>query len=386
MIFISRCLLESLWRRFATIILIAFALIQDVHAQDIAPSITFNPRHYICYKINDSLKIDGALKEPDWDKAKWTNDFVDIEGAAKPKPRYRTRVKMLWNDSYLYIAAQLFEPQIWANLKKRDAIIFHDNDFEVFIDPNGNTHNYYEFEINALNTFWDLMLTKPYRDGGRAIDSWDIRGLKSGIDINGTINNPTDTDSSWTVELALPWKVLEETAPEGRLPKDGEQWRINFSRVEWQTTVQNGNYKKKNDPDTGKPLSEDNWVWSPQGIVNMHYPEMWGFVQFSDKSPKVAGVNFERLNKEDIKWYLRQLYYREHEFRKKNDAFTSHLKDLKAIALFNEMNLDRKLPSLRKPVIHATPYTFEIMMSDSGQQKIWYIREDSKVWSEKTDK
>lgn len=38
--------------------------------------------------------------------------------------------------------------------------VFNDNDFEVFIDPDGSTHYYKEFEINALNTTWDLELNK----------------------------------------------------------------------------------------------------------------------------------------------------------------------------------------------------------------------------------
>ena len=27
---------------------------------------------------------------------------------------------------------------------------------------------------------------------------------------------------------------------------------------------------------------EDNWVWSPQGRVDMHQPEHWGYLQFAD--------------------------------------------------------------------------------------------------------
>ncbi|CEN48597.1 hypothetical protein CCAN2_1920045 [Capnocytophaga canimorsus] len=50
-----------------------------------------------------------------------------------------------------------------ATLKERDTVIFHNNDFEIFLDPDNDSHNYYEFEINALNTVWDLFLTKPYR-------------------------------------------------------------------------------------------------------------------------------------------------------------------------------------------------------------------------------
>ena len=57
-------------------------------------------------------------------------------------------------------------------------------------------------------------------------------------------------------------------------------------RVEWKVEVKNGNYVKQINPETGNPYPEDNWVWSPQGVINMHYPEMWGFVQFTEQ---VAG-------------------------------------------------------------------------------------------------
>ncbi len=94
-------------------------------------------------------------------------DFVDIQGDAKPKPRFRTRAKMLWDDNYLYIAAEIQEPHVWATLTNHDSVIFQDPDFEVFMDPKGETQPYYEFEMNALNTTWDLRLNKPYMDQGK---------------------------------------------------------------------------------------------------------------------------------------------------------------------------------------------------------------------------
>ena len=87
---------------------------------------------------------------------------------------------MLWDDKYLYIGAAMVEPHVWATLTERDAVIYHDNDFEVFIDPDGDTHLYYEIEINALGTVWDLLLVRPYRDGGPAIDAWDVRWTADG--------------------------------------------------------------------------------------------------------------------------------------------------------------------------------------------------------------
>ena len=98
------------------------------------------------------IHIDGRLDDPAWKRAEWTPDFVDIEGSVKPLPRYGTRAKMLWDDKYLYIAAELEEPNVKATLTQHDSVIFHDNDFEVFIKPLPATESYYEFEINALNT------------------------------------------------------------------------------------------------------------------------------------------------------------------------------------------------------------------------------------------
>ena len=79
-------------------------------------------------------------------------------GRREAAPALPTRVKMLWDDTFFYVGAELEEPHVWATLTEHDSVIFHDNDFEVFIDPDGDNHEYYEFEINALSTFWDLFL------------------------------------------------------------------------------------------------------------------------------------------------------------------------------------------------------------------------------------
>lgn len=220
------------------------------------------------------MLMDGRPSEVAWDKAPWTSDFVDIEGAQKPKPRFRTRAKMLWDDNYLYILAELEEPNLWATYSRHDMVIFHEHDFEVFLDPDGDQLNYFEFEINALNTGWDLFLPKPYKDGGKADDGWEIPGLKTAVHLTGTLNNPSDQDFGWTVEMAFPWTAFNRGPRPAVAPKSGEKWRINFSRVEWQLDVVNGQYRKR------PGLKEDNWVWSPQGVINMHVPEKWGFVEF----------------------------------------------------------------------------------------------------------
>ncbi len=71
------------------------AFIIPIFAQDAQPA----PLSYDCYRTKTPIRIDGKLDDAAWKKAKWTSDFVDIEGAAKPTPRFRTRAKMLWDDT-----------------------------------------------------------------------------------------------------------------------------------------------------------------------------------------------------------------------------------------------------------------------------------------------
>ena len=255
-------------------------------------------RTYACPPADSHLIIDGKLDDAAWTKAAWTDEFIDIQGPALPAPRLRTRAKMLWDDQFFYVGARLGEPHVWGKLTERDAVIYHDNDFEVFIDPDGDNHLYYELEINALGTEWDLLLIKPYRDGAPAVNAWDIQGLRTGIDIQGTRNDPGDQDTGWSVEIAIPWPVLAQCANRPAPPAPGHIWRVNFSRVQWRTRIEDGRYVKMTDPETGRPLPEDNWVWSPQGLIAMHYPEQWGEVLFVDDSfdgnlERTLGTNLE---------------------------------------------------------------------------------------------
>ncbi len=229
-------------------------------------------KHYECRRARAPFRIDGRLDKAEWKDAPWSDWFVDIQGESLPQPRFKTRMKLLWDDQYLYVGAELEEPDVWATLLEHDSVIYHDNDFEVFLNPTNDGKKYFEFEINALNTGWDLFLPKPYNQNGQADNGWEIPGLKTAVRIDGTLNHPGDKDRGWTVEMAFPWTAFTARSGKGR-PAVGDSWRINFSRVEWRVKVLDGKYQKL-------PGPEDNWVWSPQGVINMHVPEKWGIVHF----------------------------------------------------------------------------------------------------------
>jgi len=223
--------------------------------------------------------LDGRLDKSPWNECAWSDDFVDIEGDIRPKPRFRTRMKMFWANEGketdgLYIGAEMEEPNLWATLTERDSVIFHDNDFEVFIDPDNDGYAYAELEINALNTQWDLLLIRPYREQGRGVDGWDIKGLRSAVHLDGKLNDPSEKTKGWSIEIHIPWHAMHEISKGESPPKPGDQWKINFSRVEWQVDVVDGKYVKR------PGLKEDNWVWSPMSAIDMHMPREWGLVEF----------------------------------------------------------------------------------------------------------
>jgi len=278
------------------------------------------PKNYVCYRTDTPPSLDGTLADPVWQLAPWTEFFVDIEGDLKPVPLLTTRAKMLWDAKYFYIGASLQEPHVWATLTEKNSIIFNDNDFEIFIDPDGDNHNYYEFEINALNTIWELTLVRPYKDGGPPLHGTNIEGLRSAVHVVGTINDPSDVDRGWSLEVAIPWEGLRRYGARNIPPEHGDQWRINFSRVEWPYNIARDKYVKVPN------VPESNWVWSPQGVINMHRPETWGYVQFSTA---VSGTDVfvpdETLPQRKL---LMAIYYAQKRFFETHSRWAQRLDEL----------------------------------------------------------
>ena len=291
------------------------------------------PKQYHAKFTSNPPVIDGDLSDQTWNDVPWTDAFIDIEGGKRQTPRHATKCKMVWDKDYLYIAAFLDEPHVWGNINKHDDIIFYDNDFEIFIDPDNDTHNYFEIELNALNTSWDLFLAKPYRALGSALFNWEAKGMKTAVKVDGTINNPSDIDKGWSIEFAIPYQALQ-IGNDVKVPKAGAFWRINFSRVEWDTDIVNGKYVKRKDA-SGKTLPENNWVWSPQGVINMHLPERWGYLHFDDEKSAAKKLPAE----ETLRKYLWLVYYKQTAHHNKQKRYAN---TLQALDMAGSYQLDGK--------------------------------------------
>ena len=328
---------------------------------------------YRCHRAVGSIgKIDGDLSKPFWRAGEWIDDFHDIEGDSRPRPAKYTRVKMLWDQEALYVGAELHDDTIWATVMERDQLIFVDNDFEVFLAPLDSSHRYYEIETNAAGSVWDLLMEKPQRDDVRRIMAWDVHGLESAVKIDGALNDPSAKNTGWSLEMKIPWFSLRECAsnevyPTHMAPDLGEVWRVNFSRVEYHVHTENGKYVKDKDPATGKDLPEENWVWAPTGVIDIHMPEMWAYVTFTDKGEEYPLP----LKEDDVKLALRRLYYREHAYLYKHERFTDDVKKL--------MGDEADKYGIRA---YVTPSMFEGIACHGDE--VWHIRQDGYLWRDDT--
>lgn len=254
--------------------------------------------HYTAYRTKETLKIDGRLDEKSWIKAPRSERFVDILTGQPTK--YDTRTAVVWNDEMLYIGFWIEEPNVTASLTERDSPIYQNNDVEVFI---AGKDAYYEFEINALNTIYEVFFVwdDAYEKGGfskipqlkksnpkvhpfngvgftthpRGLRTgswdWDFPGLQTAVHIDGTLNNDKDQDRGWTVELAFPWAGMKDlflSEERSIPPKNGDVLRIDFSRF--------NQYKTSTNDSSG-------WFLSPHKVWDSHIPEAFAHVHFSTR-------------------------------------------------------------------------------------------------------
>jgi hypothetical protein len=339
------------------------------YVEDWARMKSIVPRGYVCFRSTNSISIDGKLAEPTWQAAPWTQDFVEIGGEGKPAPRHRTRAKMLWDSTNLYVAAELEAPHIWATLKRSDADLAQENAWAIYLDPDGDNHDYLVLTFNALNVARVELRDKPPKDGGTA-RACELAGLRYRVQVRGTVSDPRDLDTSWTIEVALPWAALEEHAGRRVPPSDGNQWRLNFCRVEWPTDKAGGRYRKP------AGASATLWAWSAQGVEDVHRPEKWGFVQFSRK--RGTRARFIPDPALAARSALQEVYYHQKDFQRENQRWASSLAELRLVF--------PPIPGLDStPVIQLSADGYEASLDGPAQglkPLRWHIRQDALFWAD----
>lgn len=165
-------------------------------------------------KIDETIKVDGSLDEPAWEKAQEARDFIQFSPERGMPSSVRTRVKILYDDNFIYFGFFCHDPQpdrIVARVAQRDADVKPDDSVNVFIDTYRDRRNFYFFSTNLIGTQRDGRVT----ENGRTIDvTWDGIWKTAG----------QRTDFGWTVEIAVELSNLKYK------PGRNRTWGLNVGR------------------------------------------------------------------------------------------------------------------------------------------------------------
>ncbi len=208
-----------------------------------------SPLKYDCPRAAaGDIIIDGTLSESSWNSARTLPFFIPV---SLEQPESRTGAKLLWDDKYLYVGFEARDLDLQAQRTKRDSDVFRDDVLEIFIQPDTDAPRHHNFEINPRGTLHD-----GFAGGGD--QTWNIEGIQIGIQLRGTLNNDSDRDQGWSLEVAIPFSELPDLSKPK--PETGDRWRFHLARYDYSKYLEEG-----------KELSST----APLSKIHFHYRPDW---------------------------------------------------------------------------------------------------------------
>lgn len=245
--------------RSVTIAVCGAALITGAGAEPLVPD-PGTPT-YECRRATGPIVVDGRLDDDAWRNAPATRPFVFPWAELQADgPHQKTVARLLWDDEYLYVAFECEDTDITAVHTHRDDPTYEDDCVEIFIAPAPERSRFYfGFEMNAKGVLYDYFYATPQA----LITQYDAVGVQLRTHIDGTLNDPTDTDRGWTLEMAIPFSNFKGLM-RGDRPNVGDVWRINLNRIDG--------------TEPHRVVSQ----WSPSGRErpSVHRPEGFGALVF----------------------------------------------------------------------------------------------------------
>lgn len=226
---------------------------------------------YTIERISSGITVDGRSDERDW-KAAAVIELIVPWLHDEAEPVQTTEVSMLWSSEDLFIIYRCADPHIGAEIVEHDGATYLEDTVEIFATPNpDHVYSYYGYEMNVLETLLDYVTF--WRDGQRLTGGreWQSEGVRIATSIDGTLNDDSDVDSGWILEIAIPFDNFRHLG--GSIPpRAGDRWRLNLNRCAGRTA---GQYAMWSDSGTPKP--------------QFHVPERFGVALFSDRTVGAAG-------------------------------------------------------------------------------------------------
>jgi hypothetical protein len=200
---------------------------------------------YPCSRADKPIVIDGVLDDPAWAAATQIEhfmvaprfDWTAFSMLPARQARSLTRVKLMWDDKYLYMGAEMEDRDLYCVTPAGHDRPFGADDiielflkpsdekpwyWELHVVPSGGTRDYFYARRNSgPDTRW-----KPYNSG-----------MQAKVTLSGTLGDWTDRDNEWLVEMRVPWSAFDRW---GGQPKVGDTWRFLLSRYDYSVYLEDG--------------------------------------------------------------------------------------------------------------------------------------------------
>jgi len=220
-----------------------------------------DPKSAVVPRIAAQVKIDGVLDEQPWQKAARLTPFVRND--TMMPARVGTEVRLWYDQAALYLGWICEDYDIQATFTQRDSRFWEEEVVEFFVTP-AALDRYFELQWNPLGGTFDAIITNELGPDGSSRQfkgdwSYTAASMTYAVRVDGSVQNSSDRDQRWTVEVRIPFADLKVPTPQ-----PGDVWRGSFYRF---------NRDRDGDPE---PLS-----WSPTMLPGFHQPARFGYLRFS---------------------------------------------------------------------------------------------------------
>ena len=162
---------------------------------------------------NASLKLDGILDEPEWQKAEAITEFTQRNPYYGRPATEKNLVRILYDDDNLYVGAVCFHKDIndlvAHKLAHRD--VAWDDLFSVVLDTFHDHTKAYCFQVNPLGAKNEVFMDGPDVSDSNWNEVWDVKTK---------INK-----DNWSAEFKIPLRILRFSS------QSDQTWGLNLCRL-----------------------------------------------------------------------------------------------------------------------------------------------------------
>jgi len=216
---------------------------------------------YRAPKAAQAPVIDGRLDEPAWQRAPQTEAFVQTMTGDPGEPA--TRARLTWDDDALYVAFEVEDDYLHAELTGHDPHLWTEDTVEIMVDPDGDGSNYFELQLapndQVFDTRYDARrVPRPFGHTG-----WDSH-MRGAVSVEGTLDDE-EPDGGYVAEMAIPWSAFEAGPSPADRPEPGQTWRVALYVLDY------------------RPQGQRGVGWSAPLVGDFHVPERFGRVIFEER-------------------------------------------------------------------------------------------------------